>query len=376
MRGTWTDEELMLRDMLARYTAANCAFEHRAGRIAAGFDRARWRELAELGILGAPFAEADGGSGFGARGILHVMEAAGRSLVTEPLLAGLVLGGMALVHGASRTQRETWLPRLISGELLFTFAHAEPGARSNPAQVGTSARRSAAGWRLEGGKSLVHAASEADRIIVSARTAGEGTAPEGLSLFLLPRDVAGLGVRSYQTIDGLSAGEITLSGVEVPEDALLGAEGRALDAIVDTLDSAAFAVCAEALGAMEALNERCLAHCRTREAFGQTLAGFQAIQHRLVDMHVSYEQAGALTVKAAAAFSGSVASRRRMVSACKVQVAQEAAFVGKNAVQLHGAMGMTEELDVGHYFRKLMLVQALFGSSDHHLRRFLAHGEA
>ncbi|MCK9542709.1 MAG: acyl-CoA dehydrogenase family protein [Novosphingobium sp.] len=375
MRVDWSEEEVMLRDMLSRYMAENCAFEQRPARIAAGFDRARWHELAELGVLGVPFAEADGGSGFGARGALILMEAAGRALTTEPLLAALV-GGTALTHGATEAQRAEWLPRLIAGDALFAFAHAEPGARSNVSLVRTVARRGAGGWVLDGGKTMVHAAPDTDWIVLSARTGGAEGDREGISLFRVPRDAEGLSVTAYRTIDGLDAGEVALGGVALPADALLGEEGAAFSAIERTLDLAAFAVCAEALGAIAALNERCLAHCRAREAFGQTLARFQAIQHRLVDMHVSQEQAGALTLKTAAAFAGSDAVRRRMVSACKVQVAQEAAFVGKHAVQLHGAMGMTEELDVGHYFRKLMLVQALFGGSDHHLRRFLAHGEA
>ncbi len=376
MRAPWTNEEAMLRDMLTRYMADNCAFEQRGERMAAGFERERWRELAQLGVLGAPFSAEDGGSGFGARGLLIVMEAAGRSLAVEPLLAGMVLGGAALVHGATLAQRAALFPGLVSGEQLLAFAHAEAGARSNPARVAASARRTEHGWQLDGAKTMVHGAPDADWIIVSARTAGSQDEREGLSLFLVPRDAAGLAITPYRTVDGLSAGEIALSGVQLPHEALLGEEGQAFEAIVDTLDAAAFAICAEALGAMAALNERCIEHCRTREAFGQTLAQIQTVQHRLVDMHVSFELAGGIVIKTAAALRGPAAARRRMVSACKVQVAQEAAFIGKSAVQLHGAMGMTEELDIGHYFRKLMLVQALFGSTDHHLRRFLAHGEA
>jgi alkylation response protein AidB-like acyl-CoA dehydrogenase len=224
---------------------------------------------------------------------------------------------------------------------------------------------------LNGRKIVVYGAPEADMLFVTARTAGRTRDEHGISLFLVGKDAPGVSLRPYVTADGMSAADIVFEQVRIPASSLVGERDEALPLVQQVVDEATAAVCAEAVGAIEALNQRCVEHCKTREAFGKPLSKFQVLQHRLVDMRVSYEQAAAIVLKASLAVTLPAPARARAVSACKVQVCQEAAFVGKNALQLHGAMGITDELDVGHYFKRLTLIQSMFGSVDHHLRRYL-----
>jgi alkylation response protein AidB-like acyl-CoA dehydrogenase len=369
MRFTWTEEQELLRSALHRFVEQRYGADYRRSRVAGGFDGEVWKELAEMGVLGLPFAENHGGSGGSSLDTLIVMEAFGRRLVVEPYIASVVLGGGLLRAVGNEAQKAEFIPPLIAGELRLAFAFAEAESRFNLAHVAVRAEQ-AADFRLTGRKILVLGAPECQQLVVSARTRGARCDRDGISLFLIPCDAAGVKLRSYTCVDGMSAAEVTLNDVSVPHSALLGELHAALPAIEQVVDEAISAVCGEAVGAMAALNERCIAFAKTRQAFGKPIGQFQVIGHRLVDMNVSYEQASAMAIKAALKLSVRSPESRRTVSACKVAVAKEAAFVGKNAVQLHGAMGTTDELDIGLYFKRLTALQTLFGSTQYHLRRY------
>ena len=373
MRYSWTEEQIMLRDMLDRYVADHYDFSTRKDSEA-GSDE-NWRELAELGILGLPFPEEFGGSDGDHFDILVVMESLGRGLAREPFISTVVLGGGLLLHGGSDAQRETMIPAIASGDLRLALAYSEPRSRYNPAHVEAAARAADGGFILDGQKVVVYGAPEAQRLLVTARTSGEPNDEEGISLFLVDQDAVGVSMNSYTTVEGMRAADIRFEGVQLKNEDLVGELGGAFPLVERVLDEAVIALSAEAIGAMETLNLRTAEYCETRSAFGQTLSEFQVLRHRVVDMHVAYETAAASLLNAARALGADPKTRSRLASACKVQVGNEANFVGKNAVQLHGAIGMTDELDVGHYFKKLSIFEALFGGSDWHLRRFLGHSK-
>ena len=374
MRFTWTDDQIALRDTLLKFVAQQFRFDNRKRRIEGGFDPQAWSELASLGVLGLPFEEQYGGSGGSALDTLIVMEAFGRSLVVEPFVSCVILAGGLLRYGARPEQQMRLIPALASGDVRLACAFTEEQSRYNLANVATRAQDDGEQFRISGRKSVVYGAPDCHSLIIAARTAGDATAAEGISLFLVPIGSAGLSLRTYTGVDGMAAADVTLVDVRVSKDDVLGDLHHALPALERAIDDATSAICGEAVGIMGALIERCIEHAKSRQAFGKPIAQFQVIGHRLVDMQVSYEVAAASALKAATAQEHSNDDRRRAVSAAKVQVAREAAFVGKSAVQLHGAMGTTDELDIGHYFKRLMAIQTLFGGADYHLRRYVAAG--
>ena len=372
MRYAWTEEQTLLRGALERLFAERFNFAGRSKTPSQEVARAAWRELAQLGVLGLPFEEQYGGSEGGAIDTALVMEAIGEGLIPAPYIASIVVGGGLLRHAASSALKADLIPPLIAGDVQLALAFSERQSRFNPANVATRAARRGDRYILSGRKIVAYNAPDAGFLFVSARTRGGETDREGVALFLVPATASGLDLRSYETSDGYRAADVSLSEVEVSENNLIGEDGDAVGVIERVLDEAVVAACAEAVGAMAALNARCVEHVRTRAAFGQPLSKFQALRHRIVDMHVAHEQAGAITLKAALSLNAAPAQRARMASACKTQVCQEAAFVAKAAVQLHGAIGITDELDVGRYFKHIMLFQHVFGGADYHLRRFLA----
>lgn len=383
MRFAWSEEQSLLGATLRRFLDDRYDFESRRRRVAAGFDPALWKELSELGLLGLPFEEQYGGSAGSALDTLIVMEQFGRRLVVEPYVPTVILGGGLLRAAASEQQRQRFLPALIAGELRFALAFAEQHSRFNLAWVDTSARRDGDDYVLQGHKIVVLGAPEAQYLFVTARILDEGADAEAVSLFLIAADAPGVELRSYTTVDGMSAAEVFLRDVRVDAQGLVGAPHGALPALEQVLDEAIAAICGEAVGAMAALNEKCVEYSKTRHAFGRAIADFQVIGHRLVDMHVAYEQAAAMAIKAALKVDAEPVERARTLSAGKVRVGQEGMFIGKHAVQLHGAIGTTDELDIGHYFKRLLAISNLFGSTAHHLRRYvrladqrLARGDA
>ncbi len=365
-------EESMLRDTIARYVEREYSFASRRQRIAMpdGFSRDTWRALAELGVLGATLSADDGGFGAGAMGTLVIAQELGRGLVVEPYFATVVLGAGVLQLAAAGERRQL-LGQVAAGEVLLALAHGEPDSRYEPTSVATRATVTPAGFSLTGSKSVVIHGAAADQLIVSARTSGATADADGISLFLVERRDPALRIRCYPTVDGLRAADIAFDGLAIPHAALLGELGDAGPIIEHVLDRANAALCAEATGAMQSLFDRTVSYLRTRQQFGLPLARFQALQHRVADMAMHVEQARSMAYLAALHADGTdAAARGRMISAAKARICTAANFVGKQAVQLHGGVGMTDALDVSHYFRRLMTIERTLGDADYHVRRF------
>jgi pimeloyl-CoA dehydrogenase small subunit len=364
-----TEEQALLRDSVTKLLADSYSFEQRnvMRRQPRGYDVKLWRQFADLGLLAMPFAEADGGLGRGPVDVMLVMEAFGRHLVLEPYLATVVLSGGCLRYAASDEQRESLLPGLISGETTYAFAHVERAARYDLAHVTTHARREGNTWILEGEKAYVLHGDSADRLIVSARTENRGGHESDLTLFVVDASAAGVRRRGYPTQDGLRAANVELRDVRVDDaNRLRDAEGFAT--VRRVVDDALAAVCAEAVGTMERAHEITVDYLKQRKQFGVVIGSFQALQHRAVDMLVMVEQARSMTYFATMMVAEPGALRRgAALSAAKVQVGRSARFVGEQAVQLHGGIGVTEEATIGHYYRRLTLLELLFGDTNHHL---------
>jgi pimeloyl-CoA dehydrogenase small subunit len=368
-----TEEQRLLRDSVDRLLADHYDFAARRGYLAEpdGHSKAMWERYAELGLLGLPFAEEHGGFGGGAIDTMLAMEAFGRVLALEPYLATVVLCGTALRFAGSEAQQSAILPQIAEGRMTLAFAHGERQARYDLADVLTTAKaRVSGGWVLDGAKSVVVHGDNADRLIVSGRNSGDRDDPDGISLFLVDASANGVARRSYPMRDGTRAAEISLSGVEVNADDLLGEPGRALPVIERVVEAGIAAVTAEAVGAMEAMHALTLEYLKTRQQFGKPIGQNQALQHRSAEMLIALEQGRSMAMLAAMMVDEAEAHERaHNISMAKVGVGQSARFVSQNAIQLHGGIGMTEEYAVGHYFRRCMVIEHLFGDTAHHLSR-------
>jgi pimeloyl-CoA dehydrogenase small subunit len=370
---SYSDEQQLLQDSVSKFIQQEYSFDQRKARIKApgGFGRDTWKTIADMGLLGIPFSEAEGGFGGSGIDMMILMQQFGRGLVVEPYLATVVLGGGLIQHGGSAMQKQTLLPKIIDGSLLLAFAHSEPKARYELNNVTTTAKKDGDGYVLGGSKAVVMHGDSADTLIVSARTSGNARDAKGISLFLVDAKAVGVKVRGYPTIDGLHAAEVTLGNVRVNSDAIIGKLDDALPLIEQVTDIAAAALCAEAIGAMQALNDATLEYLKTRRQFGVPIGKFQALQHRMVDMIVNTEQAKSMAILAAVnAHSADAKARRHAVSAAKAYIGKASKFVGQQAIQLHGGMGMTEELSVSHYFKRLTMIDFCLGDTDYHAERF------
>jgi len=370
---SFTEEQTLLQDSIERFINHDYGFEDRQKRIRQepGYSAAAWSKFAELGWLGVPFAESDGGFGGSAVDTMIVMEQFGKGLVVEPYLASVVLAGGALKVAGSSAQKEHYLAAIISGTAQAALAFVEPQGRFNLADLTTTARKSADGWVLDGYKAVVLNGPSAEFFIVSARTSGEQRDSDGVSLFIVPAEAAGISRRDYPTVDAFRASEVTFEAVALSADALLGAADKGLPMLEQVIDEGILAVGAEAVGAMEVLYKDTVEYCKTREQFGQPIGKFQVLQHRMVDMFMEHEQAKSLLYMAAMKMDeGYSDEAKKAASALKVQIGKSGRFVGQNAVQLHGGMGMTDELNIGHYFKRLTTIDTLFGNVDFHLKRF------
>ena len=373
-----TDEQRLLRDSVDRLLADHYGFAQRRGYLAEpeGFSTALWSRYAEQGLLGLPFAEEHGGFGGGAIEIMLIMEAFGRVLALEPYLATVVLGGTALRLAGNDAQKSATLPPVGEGRMTLAFAHGERQARYDLTDVLTTAKPTAHGWVLEGAKSIVAHGDGADRLIVSARIAGERNDPDGIGLFLVDARANGVARRSYPMRDGTRAAEISLSGVEVARNDVLGEPGNALPVIERVVEAGIAATSAEAVGAMEAMHAMTLEYLRTRQQFGKPIGQNQVLQHRAAEMLIALEQGRSMAMLAAMTVDEpDPAERAHNIAMAKVGVGQASRFVAQNAIQLHGGIGMTEEYAVGHYFRRVMVIEHLFGDPTYHLSR-LAEGVA
>lgn len=369
---TFTDEQQMLRDNLAAYLRDHYAFETRRGASLSddGWRPDFWRAMAtDLGILGAALPESVGGLDGTAVDQMIIMEELGRALVLEPYLESVVVAG-ALLNAAGGAAAGELLRAIVRGEAVATLAWSEPAARHAFQTVRTRAVRDGAGWRLTGAKAVVAAAPWATSLLVTARTGGRDGDSEGISLFLIDRDAPGLDMRAYPTIDGRRAADLTLDDVAVGAEALIGREGGALPLIEEAGDRGIAAITAETVGVTRFMLDATVEYTRQRRQFGQAIASFQALQHRMVDMFMQVEMANSAMYLATLKLDQEPVERALAASAAKVTAANACRFVGQNAIQLHGGMGMTDELAVTHYFRRATVIEHDYGSADYHLARF------
>ena len=370
---TYSEEQQLLADSIRRFVQKDYSFDTRRAAIRSpeGFSRESWQTLAELGLLGLPFPESYGGFGGTPIDTMPVMQALGNGLVVEPYLATVVLGGGAIALGGSEVQKNELLPKITSGELLLAFAHYEPQSRYGLYDVTASAihHGAARGFTLNGAKAVVLHGAQADKLVVSARTAAD----ESVSLFLVDRASPGVVVRDYRTIDGLRAAEISFANVAVPDSALLGQRDKGWDVIERVVDRGIAALCAEAVGVMETLNAQTLEYIKTRQQFGQPIGRFQVLQHRAVDMMIHFEQSKSMAILAAvrAADDGSKEARRA-ISAAKVHIGRSGRLVAQSAIQLHGGMGVTDEMPASHYAKRLTMIDFMLGDAEYHLDRMIA----
>ena len=367
-----TEEQRLLRDSVERLLADHYGFDRRRSYLAEpnGWSRALWSQHAELGLLGLPFAESYGGFGGGPIEVMLVMEALGRVLALEPYLATVVLTGTALRLAGSEAQKSRILPQIAQGQMILAFAHGERQARYDLTDVLTTAKPKGSGWLLDGAKSVVLHGADAGRLVVSARTSGERDDPEGITLFLVDAAANGVARRSYPMRDGTRAAEISLSDVEVGSEDVLGEVGKGLPVIDRVVEAGIAATAAEAVGAMEAMQAMTLEYLKTRQQFGRPIGENQVLQHRAAEMLMELERGRSMAMLAAMMVEEpDAAERAHNIAMVKVGVGQASKFVSQNAVQLHGGIGMTEEYAVGHYFRRCMVIEHLFGDTAHHLSR-------
>ena len=370
-----SEEQRQLADSVGRYLNEQYDFEHRKKVLHSerGASEAVWTQLAEFGVLSIPFSESAGGFGGGAVDMMSAMQAIGTALVVEPVL-GTVLAGRLIDKAGSASQRSEILPQVVDGSRTLAFAHGEDGARYRLSQVTTTATRTGDGWVLNGLKRVVEGAPLADLLVVSARTSGASGDAQGVSLFIVATGTKGVSMTPYRTIDNHRAADVKLDGVQVRGDALVGAEGAALPAIEEAVDFATALLCAEAVGAMQFANDTTLEYLKTRKQFGQPIGAFQALQHRMVEMFVTTEQARSMSYLVCSKVDSETdpAERSRIVSAAKIKIADACRQISQESIQLHGGMGMTEEMKVSHTFRRLTMIAQQFGDADHHLDRFAA----
>jgi alkylation response protein AidB-like acyl-CoA dehydrogenase len=367
-----SEEQQMLRESVARFIQDNYDFDTRRGIAASeeSMSRENWQTFAELGWLSIPFEEDVGGFGGSAVDTMVIMEQLGKGLVLEPYVATVLLFGGLLQAAGSSAQKEAWLGRVIGGEVLGALAYLERQSRFELGDVKTSATADGDGYLLNGEKTVVFGGAVADTFIVSARTSGNQYDADGISLFLVDASAEGLQRSSYQLMDGQQVANLTLENCRVPAESLLGEAGAGIAPLQAVVNQAILGLCAEAVGIMEVLNSATVEYARTREQFGTTIGSFQALQHRMVDTMISYEQAKSMLYRAVCSVDEGNEEAQRDIHALKVMTAQCGKHVGDEAIQMHGGMGLTDELNIGHYVKRLMMINTTFGSGDYHQSKF------
>ncbi|MGY3361928.1 pimeloyl-CoA dehydrogenase small subunit [Bradyrhizobium sp. GM0.4] len=367
-----SEEQRLLKESVDGLLTDVYAFEQRKKYLKekGGWSRVIWSRLAEQGLLGLPFVEADGGFGGGGVETMIVMEAFGRALVVEPYLTTVVIGGGFLRRGGSDAQKIAHLPGIIDGSKTFGFAQLERNSRYDLNDVATSAKKSGDRWVIDGEKFVVLNGENADTLIVTVRTKGAQRDRDGIAVLLVPGDANGIAKKSYPTQDGLRAADISFTRVEVGSAAAIGDPENALPLIERVVDDARTALCAEAVGLMDESLKITVEYMKTRKQFGVPICSFQSLQHRAADMFVALEQANSMSMHATmAADIDSADERAKAVAAAKVQIGRSAKFIGQQSIQLHGGIGMTMAAKIGHYFKRLTMIENTFGDSDYHLRR-------
>ncbi len=377
MNFTHTEDRRMLADSLNRFVAEQYGIEHR-NQLAygdEGHSPALYAQFAELGAIGALFPEDAGGFGGSGFDISVVFESLGRGLVAEPLLGALVVG-QALIAAGTESQKQR-LDDIIAGGVIAALAHDEPGSHYELNKVTATAAKTATGWVLNGAKSVVALGEKADLLLVSARTAGGAFDEAGISLFLVDGTTAGIGKRGYSCFEGGRAAELTFNNVQLGADALLGAEGQGYGVLEHIQGYALLALAAEALGAMDVAKQYTLEYLQTRKQFGVAIGTFQALQHRMADLLLEVEQVRSTVINAADAIDNAQGvERAKMLAAAKYTVGYAGTLVAEESIQMHGGIGMTWELPLAHYAKRLVMIDHQFGDEDHHLARFMALSEA
>ena len=374
MNFDFSEEQVMLRDSVARYVQDDYDWDTRRAIADSeeGFSRDHWQTFAELGWLSIPFAEEYGGFGGNAIDIMLVMEQMGKGMVAEPFVPTVLLFGGLIQKAGNAAQCEAWLPRIIAGEVQGAFAFLERQSRFELADVTTTLAADGDGFVLNGEKTVVFNGANADALVVSARSSGAQTDAAGVSLVLVDANAAGVEKTNYRLIDGQRVANIRFTDVKVGADALLGAVGEATPAIDAVVNDVTLALCAEALGLMGWLNATTVEYTRTREQFGVAIGTFQALQHRMVETFMAYEQTKSLLFRAVASAADGREEALKDLHALKVIVARHGKLVGDEAIQIHGGMGLTDELAVGHYAKRLMIINTTFGNGDYHQNKFNA----
>jgi pimeloyl-CoA dehydrogenase small subunit len=372
-----SEEQRLLKESVDGLLADSYDFEARKKYMAeqGGWSKAMWGRLAEQGLLGLPFSEEDGGFGAGGVETMIVMEAMGRALVLEPYLATVVIAGGFLRHAGSDTQKAAHIPGIIDGSKTFGFAQLEKQSRYDLFDVATSAKRKGDAYVIDGEKFVVLNGDSADTLIVTARTKGSQRDKSGIGVFIVPADAKGVTRKGYPTQDGLHAADITFTGVEVGADSAIGDPADGLPLIERVVDEARIALCAEAVGLMDESLKTTVEYIKTRKQFGVPIGSFQALQHRAADMFVALEQARSMSMFATMASDFDDAKERSTaIAAAKVQIGKSGKFVGQQSIQLHGGIGMTMEAKIGHYFKRLSMIENSFGDTDYHQRRVAEAG--
>lgn len=369
-----TEEQSMLADSIARFIDNDYSFDKRMAIVESddAFSQQVWQNCADLGWTAMLFSDADGGFDGGAVEMMLMMEQFGRGLVVEPFLANVILAGGILKRLASAEQKADWLAGIVDGSRQAALAFAEPQARYDIANIATSANREGDQWVLNGSKALVLNGGAAELIILPARTSGEQTAQSGISLFAIDASAAGVTRNAYKTVDGHGAAEIVLSDVKVADSALLGKPNEGYSALAETVNDGTLAVCAEAVGIMRTMHDKTVDYTKQRVQFGVPIGSFQALQHRMVDTLMACEQAKSLLLRSVMLSDAGSPEAGAAISELKYLIGTSGRKVAQEAVQIHGGMGMTWELDIAHFFKRMTAIDILFGDSDFHLDRAAA----
>lgn len=369
---SYSEEQQMLRDSVSKFVTQDYDWDTRVAIVDSelGYSKDNWKLFAELGWLMVPFKEEDGGLGGTNVDIVGLMEELGKGIVVEPIVPTVILGGGLIAEAGSAAQKEELLGQLMAGELQLSFAYNEPQSRYNLADVATKAEKSGDNYVINGHKAVALNAQNADKIIVAVRTSGDQRDENGISLLMVDKDTAGLRLNGYATVDGQRGAEVFFDNCTVPASNLLGEEGNALPVIEKVIDRATLAVCAEAMGAMEVSYKKTVEYTKTRKQFGVTISVFQALQHRMTEMFIEHEQAKSIVLMAAMQSDNAGGIDQKSISAAKSRVGRAARLVGQESIQIHGGIGVTEELDVGHFFKRLTTIQFSYGSTDYHTTRF------
>ena len=366
------EEQTLIQRQVAQFIQRDYEWEKRQAlaKSELGFSSENWKIFADLGWLGISLSEESGGFGGSALETMIIMEEFGKGLVVEPFLETIVLCAGLIDSCGNKDQKSEILKKVISGEMHLALGFVEPQSRFNLADVTTEAKKKGDGFVLNGFKSVVMNGPSANNIIISARISGKQSEEEGISLFVVDPKLEGVSLRNYPTVDGRRASEITLENVDVTSSCLLAEEGKGFKELEKAIDSATLAICAEAIGAMEVLYKTTVEYTKIRKQFGQAIGKFQVLQHRMVDMFMEYEQSKSLLYMATIKQAEKAEDSKKAISGLKYQVGKAAKFIGQQAVQLHGGMGVTDELNVGHFFKRLTTIITIFGNTDYHLKRY------